>query len=449
MYKLTLIARYLIKRRITHFAIAAVALCVFIVVVVMTVMTGLVGELKQKNHDFVGDCVVGTKSLVGFPYYEEFLSILDRTEYVAGASPVVRNYAVIKPAGETRSRGVEIMGLDLSRHDKTTTFGRTLYYRLDDPSKAFEPIYDPNLPGCVLGIDLAMGRSSRGKYSVRSQPPRIAISITCFPLTDTGAPAASGTSSVASRLFYYSDNSQSGIPRIDGGTVYVPIDNAQALCMAGDLKRISSIFIKFAPGTTVAQGTAKIAELWSQFKRTQASKKGADLLDGVTVETWKEFRRAHIAPMEKEEAIMSVMFGLVGITTVFIVFVVFYMIVSHKTRDIGILRGVGASNWDVLGLFCGFGAVIGVIGNAAGILLGWLFLARINRIEGWLFDKFGWQLWDRSLYAIGDIPNQMRFDLVFVVACCALAACLIGAFLPACHASRLRPVETLNSRPLQ
>ena len=76
MYKLKLITRYLIKRRITHFAVLAVTLCVFIVVVVMTVMNGLVGGFKQKNHEFVGDCVVGTKSLVGFVYYEEFMDIL-------------------------------------------------------------------------------------------------------------------------------------------------------------------------------------------------------------------------------------------------------------------------------------------------------------------------------------------------------------------------------------
>ena len=57
------------RRPITYFAVLAVALCVFIVVVVMTVMTGLVSDFKEKNHDFAGDCVVGSESLVGFAYY--------------------------------------------------------------------------------------------------------------------------------------------------------------------------------------------------------------------------------------------------------------------------------------------------------------------------------------------------------------------------------------------
>jgi lipoprotein-releasing system permease protein len=445
MYKLVLITRYLIKRRITHFAMAAVALCVFIVVVVMTVMTGLVGDLKQKNHDFVGDCVVGTKSLVGFPYYEEFLSILDRTDWVQGAAPVVKSYALLRPEGENRSQDVEIMGLDPIRQSRTTDFAGTLHYRCDDPARAFQPMYDPNLPGCVLGIDLALERNEQGQYAFGSRPLRKAVLLTCIPLTAKGAPART-TTGIPSQRFYYSDTSHSGIARIDGETVYIPLASAQSLCMGGALRRVSAIHIKFTPGTPIGPACREVRALWNQFKLGKSQDPDSGLLDTVTVETWKEYRRAFIGPMEKEEAIMGVMFGLVGITTVFIVFVVFYMIVSHKTRDIGILRSVGASKGSVLGLFCGFGAVIGLIGNAAGIFAGWLFLTEINRLEGWLFETVKWQLWDRSLYAIGAIPNQMRFDLVSVVACCALAACLIGAVLPAYYAARLRPVETLNTR---
>ncbi len=445
MHKLMLIARYLIRRRITHFAIAAVALCVFIVVVVMTVMTGLVGDLKQKNHDFVGDCVIGTKSLVGFPYYEEFLAILDRTEGVEGASPVVKNFALLRPENESRSQDVEIIGVDPARHSQATSFGRSLYYRRGEPARAFQPVYDANLPGCALGIDLALERDEQGRYMLDIRPLQTAVLLTCVPLSATGAPIGT-TTGIPSQRFYYSDVSQSGLARIDTGTVYLSLEKAQSLCMAGPPRRVTAIHVKFAPGTGVDAGCRKIRDLWHQFRLGKGQDSYSHLLDTVTVETWKEYRRAFIAPMEKEEALMGVMFSLVGITTVFIVFVVFYMIVSHKTRDIGILRSVGTSTWDIMGLFCGFGAVIGIIADIAGILGGWLFLANINRLEGWLFDQVGWQLWNRSLYAIGAIPSQMRLDLVIVVACCALAACLIGALLPAYYAARLRPVETLNTR---
>src|SRR4030042_1056995 len=163
MYKLRLITRYLLKRRITHFAILAVALCVFIVVVVMTIMTGLVGDFKQKNHDFVGDCVVGTDSLVGFPYYEEFTAAWTDTDFVEAGSPVVKTYGLLSVRGDSQKRDVEVMGVDPVLHSRTTNFAQTLYYREDQPARAFEPRYDPNLLGCVLGIDLALLRDAPGR----------------------------------------------------------------------------------------------------------------------------------------------------------------------------------------------------------------------------------------------------------------------------------------------
>ena len=75
--------------------------------------------------------------------------------------------------------------------------------------------------------------------------------------------------------------------------------------------------------------------------------------------------------MEKEEVVVMLMFGLVGLTTVFIVFVVFYMIVSHKTKDIGILKSVGVSSGDVVGLFLCFAFLVGILGSAIGTLGGW------------------------------------------------------------------------------
>jgi lipoprotein-releasing system permease protein len=79
-----------------------------------------------------------------------------------------------------------------------------------------------------------------------------------------------------------------------------------------------------------------------------------------------------------------------------------------------------------------------------GLFGGWLFLLEINRIEGWLFKHFGFQLWDRTIYAIGDIPNRMGFGVAAVIALSAIIVCLAGAFLPSRQAAKLNPVETLR-----
>lgn len=444
MYKLTLIFRYLVKRRITHFAVLTVALCVFIVVVVMTVMSGLVGEFKQKNHAFVGDCVVGTKSLVGFPYYEEFMQTLERTEGVEAVSAVVKNYALMRREGDTRNRGVEIMGLDPVSYSRTTNFRETLYHQAGDVSRAFVPAQEPNAVGCILGIDLALWRNAQSQYTYDTQPAHIALLLTCFPLNARGAPAGAGSVPVSTKRFYYNDVSHSGIAGIDGSTVYVPLEWAQRLCMAGTLKRVTSLHVKFCPDVALDQGCDRVHTLWEQFKQSKQDKLDAGLLDTVTVETWKEYRRAVIAPMEKEEAMLSVMFGFVGITTVFIVFVVFYMIVSHKTKDIGVLKSVGASSQSVMLLFSGFATTVGVLASCTGVAAALLFLANINRLENWLYERFGFQLWDRTIYAIGEIPHRPELGVLAIIVCCAIIACQIGALVPAYCAARLRPVETLH-----
>jgi len=445
MYKIILAIRYLLKRRISYFAVLAVALCVFIVVVVMTVMTGLVRDFKQKNHQFAGDCVVSTESLVGFAYYEDFIKILEQEDIVEGISAVIKSYALVSPEGTERNVGVEIMGVEPVSHSKATGFGTTLYHHRDDVSKAFES-YDPNFAGCVIGIDLVLSRDAKGRYSYDYDPTGLGLVVSCFPLTARGALAKVSTGLVNTKTFSYSDTSHSGLARVDSSMIYLPYDQAQMLCGMGDpVRRISAIHIKFKPEVKLDSGCARVASLWRSFVKAKAGESHAGLLEKVTVQSWKDYRRAFISAMEKEQIMMTVMFTLVGITTVFIVFVVSYMIISHKSKDIGILKSIGVSNTNVVQLFLGFSFLVGFLGSVIGVLGGWRFLVHINGIEEWLYDNFGFQpLWDRTIYAIDDIPNTIDFRVLCVIILSAIAACMVGGLLPCRKAAKQKPVETLQ-----
>ena len=445
MYKLILAFRYLYRRRISYLALAAVALCVFIVVVVMTVMDGLVGDFKRKNHNYTGDCVVGAESLVGFTYYEDFARIAEKANYIEAVTPVIKSYALVGTEGTGRNIGVELMGVEAGSYSMVTGFGRTLYYHKNDASKAFEAGGDSNLPGFVIGADLWSVRDEKGEYYHSTNPEATGLSVTCFPLTAKGALAKAGTDVVNTKTFYFSDCSQSGLARVDGSIIYLPFDEAQALCgMTEPIKRASWIHIKFKQGTNIEEGCQKVREMWGKFYDEHKGKDNTELLSQVSVWSWKEHRRESIAGMEKEQAMLMMMFGLVGLTTVFIVYVVFYMIISHKTKDIGILKSIGASSGDVVVLFLGFAAGLGVVGSAVGVAGGILFLRNINRIEGWLFERFGFQLWDRTIYAIGEIPHRLDLTMLAVVTGCAILACLAGAVLPSVSTARARPADVLQ-----
>jgi lipoprotein-releasing system permease protein len=433
------------KRRISYLALLSVILCVFIVVVVMTVLRGLVTDFKQKNHDFVGDCVVSTESLVGFAYYEEFIELLEKQDFVTAVSPVIKNYALVNPKDSDMNLGLELMGVYPDRHSCATGFGRSLYHRKDAPDKAFEPKYDPNRPGTVMGIDRMLQRTGQGQYPYLNYPTRMDFSVSCFPLNAKGVIPGAGVDVVKTKVFAFSDHSHSGLAHEDYFLMYLDFDWAQVLCgMDGADKRVSAIHIRFEQDADINQATAKVAGLWENYKEQKADLTHSNLLEGVTVRSWRDHRRAYTAGMEKEQTMMTALFAMVGVTTVFIIFVVFYMIVSRKSKDIGILKSVGVSQADLVGLYLGFASMIGLLGSVVGVVAGWLFLIKINTIEDWLFRHFGFALWDRTIFAIGDIPHRIDLGVLAVIIISAICACLIGALVPSWQAARLRPVETLH-----
>jgi lipoprotein-releasing system permease protein len=452
MYKVILAIRYLVRRRISYFSVAATALCVFVVFVVITVLSGLTAEFKRNMHRAVGDCVVSSKSMVGFGYYEQFVKIVEAADFVEAVSPVIKSYAIVdyQYGGRRQSdRGVEIMGVEPAAHSNVTGFGEWLQYDKGNVGGAFVPGYDVNLVGCVPGIAILFDRDSEGIYKLTEGLPSVKFEVSSFPLTARGALAKAGAGEVNTKTFYCSDVARSGLARADGNLIYLPFEDAQMLCgMGTGRKRVNGIHIKFIPGVRLDTGRDRIAGLWQEFVVSKAGASGADLLENVRVQTWKTYSRVFVAAVETEQAMMIVIFGMIGIIMVFVVFVVFYMIVSHKSKDVGILKSIGASSASVLVLFLGFAFLVGVVGSAIGAVGGWQFLLHINQIEDWLFEHFEFQLWDRRLYAIGDIPNAIDLKVLAGIMLSAIFACFVGAVVPSWQAARCQPVDTLRVNQL-
>jgi hypothetical protein len=342
------------------------------------------------------------------------------------------------------------MGIDIARHIKTTDFADTLYYRKDAPPLAFEPMYDVNLPGCIVGVDLLVERQKTGRYKQLNYLPMWSYLVTCFPLTPKGALAKTGTALTAnSKTFYYSDNCNSGLAKIDSSAVYLPFEFLQPLCgMDIGTKRTNAIFVKFRKGSDIDACSEKTSGLWRDFVSQKSGLAFANLFDTTKVQDWKTYRRGTIAPMEKEQTMLILLFAIVGLITVFIIFVIFYMIINRKSRDIGILKSLGVPKIGIVKVFLRLALLIGLCGAAVGISFALIFLANINGLEGWLFDKFGFQMWNREIYAIGEIPNHATPFLLAAVAACAVAACLLGALLPTLSAAGRKCVDVLRVNQL-
>jgi lipoprotein-releasing system permease protein len=446
MYKIILPIRYLLKRRITYLAVVAVALCVFVSLVVITVLSGLTAQFRGKIHNYVGDCAVSSRSLLGFDNYEGFMSVLRSQAFVEAVTPVIKTSALVcarSYMGEGEEQPREVMGLDPNNHFAVTRLGTGLTWHSADPTKAFVPRYDTSLPGCLSSIGILANRDEQGQYHLPAQVPPVSFEVTVLPLTSKGTPAKAATDLVNTKTYWLSDAVNSGLARVDWTTIYLPFEEAQMLSgMNLGVPRTTAIYVKFKQGVDVDAGCATVDSLWHSYLSQYPGQSG--LMTQVRVQSWRLYQREMIAAVETEQRMMSVIFAFLGVITVFIVFVVFYMIISHKSKDIGILKSLGASTGDVTVLFLGFGLLIGIVGSVLGTIAGWQFLVHINDLEGLLLRWFHFQLWNRRMYALNEIPNTIYSEVLLVIVGTAIVASLLGALLPSLQGARKRPVQSLQ-----
>jgi len=133
VYKLFLTLRYLRKRRIAYFAIAAVMLCTAMVLIVMSVMGGFLDQLKLKARGLLGDIIIDNRSYSGFPLYEEFIRDISAWPEIEKATPVLYSYGLLRFHGTPQTNTVRVVGLRLAEVYEINAFKSGLYYERHYP----------------------------------------------------------------------------------------------------------------------------------------------------------------------------------------------------------------------------------------------------------------------------------------------------------------------------
>lgn len=128
MYKLFLTLRYLRKRRIAYFAIAAVTLCTAMVLIVMSVMGGFLDQLKRKARGLLGDIIVDNQSYGGFPLYNEFINDVAQWPTVVKATPVLYTHGLLRFPETSQTNMVRVVGVRLDEVYQVNAFKQSLYY---------------------------------------------------------------------------------------------------------------------------------------------------------------------------------------------------------------------------------------------------------------------------------------------------------------------------------
>ncbi len=163
-----------------------------------------------------------------------------------------------------------------------------------------------------------------------------------------------------------------------------------------------------------------------------------------SVKTWEQKQGALLAAVEVESAILNVLLFLIIAVAGFGILAIFYMIVVEKTRDIGIMKALGASSSGIMSIFLSYGLALGLVGSGVGVVLGLLFVHYINTIEGWITTLTGRKVFDETIYYFPEIPTVVSPWMVFWVAFGAVTIAILASVLPARRASRLHPVRALR-----
>ncbi|MFW5839487.1 MAG: ABC transporter permease [Planctomycetota bacterium] len=564
MYKLFLSLRYLRKRIIAYFAVAAVTLCVAMLVIVISVMNGFLDKIEQAAKGLFGDVVVSTGQQWGMADYDKFIERIEKLDEVEAASPYIYCYAALRlkaypedpqaPAGpaddppyrrrilQDYREGVQAVGIRLPERAAVSDFEEGLLVQQGDENATWDPEIDQILQANLRleqfvrsQLELLQdddGASSQGRksqlytaidfYSVVNprlrelieqrtqqkvrtleeklqaalaandgQPseaswaiadeildlvdltplrpiqqrailgghlpglsfrtedgelvnlwiPGRKVLLYVLPLQEMTASAP--TPEVAELTVV--DLSRTGVHNIDTSTVYVPFDLLQRLNKMEDPKRCSQIHVKVAGGrgdeAYLRAVAGKINRLWAQFRQEypRPPREGS-----VVASTWREVQAGLIEPIQSQRTLVVVMFGIISTVAVFLIFAIFYMVVLQKTKDIGILKSVGASAPGVAGIFLMYGAIIGLVGAILGTLLGAWFVHNINPIHDWVGDTFGLTVWRMETFMFDTIPSNVDWSSTIWILLGSIGAGLAGALIPAIRAATMQPVEALR-----
>lgn len=306
--------------------------------------------------------------------------------------------------------------------------------------------------GLIIGSDVLYERGMDGRYA-RYFKKGEAFTLMVLPMTEKGTVSPDAPTLPVR----YVDDSRTGVYEIDSICTYIDFDYIQEKLEMNRREwedgtvspaRVSQILVSVRRGQDFRAARDRIEDAWETFYQTldlDPLSPEQRMLGFVQVQTWEQMQARYIAAIEKERNLVTILFGVVMLVAVVLIGLVFWMIVEKKTRDIGILKSMGASGAGIAGVFVAYAAAIGVIGAVCGSLLGGVFVHYINDVQELLARiNPAMRVWSPDVYSFDKIPNVVKPLEVAWIAFGAILASVLGALIPAVHASAIWPVRALR-----
>lgn len=432
-FSLFLAFRYLKPKRtfvsvITIISVLGVTLGIMVPVVVLAVMTGFDRALQRAVLGFEPHLRV-----VGGDFMHNWREVLPRLEKIPGiigAAPYVTGAVLVERADEERqsTRTVQaiIRGINVAQEEQLNdlkkfvtgtldmasdevVLGRTLAADLGVEIGHEITIYAPgNISGLVAEL-----RREGGEPGAK---PR-----TLADLKAEGGIVIPGPMKIVG-LF------NSGTNGFDSTFILMPLHNAQELYALKDA--VHGIAVK----TTDPYHIERLQEVIdAQFQGT------------VGTISWYDENRARFDAIRMERHVMFVILFFIIIVAAFGVMSTLITVTVQKTREIGIMKALGASPAQIVWVFLAQGMTVGLLGTACGLGSALTVLAYRNDFREWLSRQLNVVIFPPSVYEFDGIPAEIVPGDIAIICVSAFFICSLAAFFPAWLASRLDPVKALRS----
>jgi len=409
-YERMVARRYLLPQKgegfiflVAGFSVGAVALGVAALIVVMSVMNGFRAELFDKIVGLNGHAVVqGYDGRLS--NWQQIADQAKKTPGITSAVPLIETPLMATANG--RFEGVLVRGMRVGdiRSNKTIMTG-------------------------VVAGDMKSVTPGSGMVAIGS---RLADTLGAYPGSQITLWNPEGRSTVVGtvpREVTYTVGAvfEIGVYDYDKAFVLLPMKDAQELLLMGD--QVGMVEIQTTDPDKVQEIVAPIRKL------VQGR--------GMVVD-WRQMNSALFQALEVERVAMFVVLSLIVLVAVFNILSSLIMLVRAKTRDIAILRTMGASRRGMMKVFVTVGVTIGSLGIILGVILGAIFLFVRQNIVNAIQALTGQNLWDPSVRFLTDLPSKTDPFEVTAIVLTALILSFLATLYPAYKAAGTDPVQVLR-----
>ena len=388
---------------VASISLIAVALGVAALIIVMSVMNGFRAELFDKIVGLNGHAVIqGYDGRLSD--WQQIAEAARKTPGVTSALPLIEQPLMASANG--RVEGVLVRGM-----------------RTEDL------LANPTIATNVRAGDLKSIKPGSGMVAIGS---RLAEQLGAYPGSEISLISPDGRSTVVGtvpRIVTYTVGAifEVGIYDYDKQMVVMPMKDAQDLLMMGD--QVGNVEIQ-------TSNPDKVQEILAPLQPIVRGR-------GAIID-WRQMNSALFQALEVERVAMFVVLSLIVLVAVFNILSSLIMLVRAKTRDIAILRTMGASRRSMMKVFVTVGVTIGSLGIVLGIILGAIFLYFRQDVVDAIQAITGQNLWDPSVRFLTDLPSKSDPFEVGAIIVIAFVLSFLSTLYPAYKAASTDPVQVLR-----